>query len=64
VEKLEILAESMTRTAINLSAGNCLIGITVNFYGFAELKHLKEQNGSSKIKFVMNCAESLLCWIY
>ncbi|MDR2779459.1 MAG: ABC transporter substrate-binding protein [Puniceicoccales bacterium] len=48
--------ESTTRPVIDVSAGNCLVGITVDFYGFAEAKHLEERNGSNRFKFVMPCA--------
>ncbi|MDR1173545.1 MAG: ABC transporter substrate-binding protein [Puniceicoccales bacterium] len=45
--------ESTTRPVIDVSAGNCLVGITVDFYGFAESKHLEERSGSNRFKFVM-----------
>ncbi|MDR1891274.1 MAG: extracellular solute-binding protein [Puniceicoccales bacterium] len=45
--------ESTTRPVVDVSAGNCLIGITVDFYGFTEAKHLEERSGSNRFKFTM-----------
>lgn len=45
--------ESATRPIVDVSAGNCIVGISVDFYGFAEAKHLEERSGSKRFKFVM-----------
>lgn len=45
--------ESATRPIVDVSAGNCLAGIAVDFYGAAEAKHLEDRSGSKRFKFVM-----------
>lgn len=44
--------ESATKPIIDVSTGNCLAGIAVDFYGFAEIKHLEERSGSKRFKIV------------
>ena len=46
-------AESSTRPVSDVSAGNCLAGIAVDFYGSSEAKHLEERSGSKRFRFVM-----------
>ncbi|MDR1432971.1 MAG: extracellular solute-binding protein [Puniceicoccales bacterium] len=45
--------ESTTRPVVDVSSGNCLAGIAVDFYGSAEAKHLEERSGSKRFKFAM-----------
>jgi ABC-type Fe3+ transport system substrate-binding protein len=45
--------ESSTRPVIDVSTGNCLAGVAVDFYGLGEAKHLEERSGSRRFKFVM-----------
>ncbi|MDR2737545.1 MAG: extracellular solute-binding protein [Puniceicoccales bacterium] len=45
--------ESSAKPVVDVSSGNCLAGIAVNFYGSAEAKHLEERSGSKRFKFVM-----------
>jgi ABC-type Fe3+ transport system substrate-binding protein len=45
--------ESATRPIVDVSAGNCLAGIAIDFYGSAEAKRLEERSGSKRFKFVM-----------
>ena len=44
--------ESSTKPIIDVSAGNCLAGIAVDFYGFAQAQHLEKRSGSNRFKFV------------
>ncbi|MDE6432127.1 MAG: extracellular solute-binding protein, partial [Opitutales bacterium] len=44
--------ESATKPIIDVSSGNCLAGIAVDFYGFAEIKHLEERSGSKRLKII------------
>lgn len=46
-------AESSTRPVSDVSAGNCLAGIAVDFYGSSEAKHLEERSGSKRFRFIM-----------
>lgn len=43
--------ESSTKPIIDVSAGNCLAGIAVDFYGFAQAQHLEKRSGSNRFKF-------------
>jgi hypothetical protein len=49
----QYFTESTTRPMVDVSAGNCLAGIAVDFYGFAEAKHLEERSGSRRFRFVI-----------
>ncbi len=44
--------ESATKPIIDVASGNCLAGIAVDFYGFAEIKHLEERSGSKRFKII------------
>jgi ABC-type Fe3+ transport system substrate-binding protein len=50
--------ESATKPLIDVSTGNCLAGISVDFYGLSEEQHLEERSGSNRFKFVVPCGES------
>jgi ABC-type Fe3+ transport system substrate-binding protein len=50
--------ESATKPLIDVSTGNCLAGISVDFYGLSEEQHLEERTGSNRFKFVVPCGES------
>lgn len=43
--------ESSTKPIIDVSAGNCLAGIAVDFYGFAQAQHLEKRSGSKRFNF-------------
>ncbi|MDR1413378.1 MAG: extracellular solute-binding protein [Puniceicoccales bacterium] len=45
--------DSTTRPIVDVSLGNCLVGISVDFYGFAEAAHLERRSGSKRFKFTM-----------
>jgi ABC-type Fe3+ transport system substrate-binding protein len=45
--------ESATKPIIDVSTGNCLAGIAVDFYGLSEMKHLEGRSGSKRFKFVV-----------
>ncbi|MDR1255822.1 MAG: extracellular solute-binding protein [Puniceicoccales bacterium] len=47
--------ESATKPLIDVSTGNCLAGISVDFYGLSEVQHLEERSGSNRMKFVVPC---------
>jgi ABC-type Fe3+ transport system substrate-binding protein len=49
----QYFTESTTRPMVDVSLGNCLAGIAVDFYGFAEAKHLEERSGSKRFRFIM-----------
>lgn len=49
--------ESATKPIIDVSSGNCLAGIAVDFYGFAEIKHLEERSGSKRLKIIFPAGE-------
>ncbi|MDR3144562.1 MAG: extracellular solute-binding protein, partial [Puniceicoccales bacterium] len=45
--------DSATRPVVDVSAGNCLAGIAVDFYGFSEAQHLEDRGGSKRFRFCM-----------
>ncbi|MDR3273729.1 MAG: extracellular solute-binding protein, partial [Puniceicoccales bacterium] len=45
--------ESATKPLIDVSTGNCLAGISVDFYGLSEEQHLEKRSGSNRFKFVV-----------
>jgi ABC-type Fe3+ transport system substrate-binding protein len=49
--------ESATKPIIDVSSGNCLAGIAVDFYGLSEEKHLEERSGSKRFRFIVPCAD-------
>ncbi|MDR0679470.1 MAG: extracellular solute-binding protein [Puniceicoccales bacterium] len=45
--------ESATKPLIDVSTGNCLAGISIDFYGLSEVQHLEKRGGSNRMKFVV-----------
>jgi ABC-type Fe3+ transport system substrate-binding protein len=45
--------DSTARPVVDVSFGNCLAGISVDFYGFIESGYLDKRSGSTRFKFIM-----------